>query len=264
MIPKKIHYCWLSGSKIPFNLMKCMKSWKEVMPEYEVVLWDRARFDTGSVRFVDEACRAGKWAFAADYIRAYALFSEGGVYMDSDVFVRKKFDSFLGYDFFTSVVYNTPVIDEYKTLEQLNPDGTSRIPSGHMPGFGIQAGVLGSVRGHPYLKDCMDYYKDRHFILDDGRYSMDLLASDIYAINAAKYGFRYINEVQHLDENMLILPSSIFAGNLDEVNENTYAIHYGAGSWLESDLRTKIRKVFERLRLDNTIRRLLGKPLKYR
>ena len=37
--------------------------------------------------------------FCADYIRAYALFTEGGFYLDSDVIVNKKFDTFLNYGF---------------------------------------------------------------------------------------------------------------------------------------------------------------------
>ena len=102
MIPKKIHYCWLSGEDIPFNTQLCLNTWKKIMPEYEIILWDKNRFDIKSVLYVEEACKKKKWAFASDYIRAYALYTEGGIYMDSDVFfVTKKFDQFLEYDFFS-------------------------------------------------------------------------------------------------------------------------------------------------------------------
>ena len=167
MIPKKIHYCWLSGEDIPSNIQMCINTWKEIMPEYEIILWDKSRFDLKSVLFVEEACKVEKWAFAADYIRAYALYTEGGIYMDSDVLVKKKFDQFLDYDFFTSVRYNSSVIKEKNTLDLLNEDGTSKIPFTRKPGFGIQAAVFGSIKGHPYLKDCLEYYSDKHFILND-------------------------------------------------------------------------------------------------
>lgn len=41
MIPKKIHWCWLSGEPIPPFLENCMATWKKVMPEYEVKLWTK-------------------------------------------------------------------------------------------------------------------------------------------------------------------------------------------------------------------------------
>lgn len=45
--------------------------------------------------FVKEAISAKMWAFAADVIRLYAVYHDGGVYMDSDIYVRKRFDDFL-------------------------------------------------------------------------------------------------------------------------------------------------------------------------
>ena len=45
MIPKVIHYCWLSGDPIPEKLQRCMDSWKKFLPDYEFVLWDLERFD---------------------------------------------------------------------------------------------------------------------------------------------------------------------------------------------------------------------------
>ena len=72
-IPKKIHWCWLSGDPLPVKIQDCINSWKRVMPDYEIVLWDKQRFDIHSVKFVADACNARKWAFAADYIRLYAL-----------------------------------------------------------------------------------------------------------------------------------------------------------------------------------------------
>jgi hypothetical protein len=183
--------------------------------------------------------------------------------MDSDVLVKKKFDSFLTSDFFTSLVYYTETINEKKTLDLLNEDGTSKVPFSHKPGFGIQAGVFGGLKGHPYLKECMEYYEDKHFILEDKTYYNKIVASDIQAMIAEKYGFRYKNELQHLRDNMLILPSHIFAGNMDEVTNDTYAIHFGAGSWLPPTFKSVFLNLMENLKLDNVIRKLLGKPLKY-
>ena len=44
MIPKIIHYCWLSNDPIPAKLKKCMDSWKKQLPDYEFMLWNFDRF----------------------------------------------------------------------------------------------------------------------------------------------------------------------------------------------------------------------------
>mgnify|MGYP003165749213 FL=1 len=69
MIPKVIHYCWLSGDPIPEKLQRCMDSWKKFLPDYEFVLWDLERFDIKTSQWVKEAFEARKYAFAADYMR---------------------------------------------------------------------------------------------------------------------------------------------------------------------------------------------------
>lgn len=95
MIPKVIHYCWLSGDPIPEKLQRCMDSWKKFLPDYEFVLWDLERFDIKTSQWVKEAFEARKYAFAADYIRLYAVYNYGGVYMDMDVEVVRPFDDLL-------------------------------------------------------------------------------------------------------------------------------------------------------------------------
>ena len=94
------------------------------MPEYELVLWDANKFDITSVPFVEEACRVKKWAFASDYIRMYAIYNEGGIYMDSDVYVLKKFDRFLHHGFFSTVEFSYKHFAEGNFNQMANEDGT--------------------------------------------------------------------------------------------------------------------------------------------
>ena len=48
MIPKKIHYCWLGPHTIPESLAKCMNTWRQVLPDYEIICWDAKKFDVFS------------------------------------------------------------------------------------------------------------------------------------------------------------------------------------------------------------------------
>ena len=44
-----------------------------------------------------EAYKQEEWAFVSDVVRLYALVTEGGIYMDTDVEVVKPLDDLLNY-----------------------------------------------------------------------------------------------------------------------------------------------------------------------
>jgi len=207
------------------------------MPDYEIILWDMKRFDITTNAFVNEACEKKKWAFAADYIRLYALYTEGGIYLDSDVLVKKSFDEFLDNGFFTSVEWLDYVIEKQKTLSLIHPDGTSKIPHTKKPGIGLQAAIMGGVSGHPFLRDCLEWYHNRHFVQENGKLSPVFIAPDVFAMVAEAFGLKYSDRLQRLEENMLVLPSKYFAGNLQLCTGFEYAVHCCAGSWLEKPTR---------------------------
>lgn len=134
MIPKIIHLCWLSGDAYPPLIQKCINSWKTVLPDYEIWLWDGKRFDINSSIWVKEAFSVKKYAFAADYIRCYALYHFGGIYLDSDVEVIKSFDDLLHLPYFV----------------------------GKEQAGGFEAATMGFEKGHPFFKHMLDYYDGRH------------------------------------------------------------------------------------------------------
>ncbi len=259
MIPKKIHYCWLSGESMPDGFLKCIDSWRTVMPDYEIICWDKSRFDIHSNTFVSEAFEAGKWAFAADYIRLYALYTEGGIYLDADVIIKKKLDVFLNLGFFTSVEYNKKVAQNCNMFRLLKTDGSSRVPYTIKPGIALQAAVMGSVAGHPFLKDCLDFYLNRHFVLSEKKYNDTIIAPFIFAMMAEKYGFRYKDEQQDLANDMHIFPSEIFAGYPSLANDKSYAIHYCAGSWRHIPGIDWKDSLLKKIKQNNLIRKILKK-----
>ena len=65
MIPKIIHYCWLSSDPIPADLLSCMESWKKFLPDYEFMLWNFERFPKDKSKWVRDAFDNKKYAFAA-------------------------------------------------------------------------------------------------------------------------------------------------------------------------------------------------------
>lgn len=47
-----------------------------------------------------EAIAEKKWAFAADYVRLYAIYKYGGIWLETDVELFKSFDSVLNCNMF--------------------------------------------------------------------------------------------------------------------------------------------------------------------
>jgi hypothetical protein len=248
MIQKKIHHVWLGDKVKPVNIRTCMESWQDIMPDYEIICWDETNFDLNSNRFVSEACKARKWAFAADYIRLWVLYNEGGIYLDTDVLILNRLDDFLNYDFFTSVEFHKHIFKRENSGQYLNSDGTRRKDSINVPGLGIQAAVLGSVKGNKLVRDCMRYYENRHFILENNSLFDKIIAPDIYARTAEKYGFIYRDEKQELANNIVIFPSEIFAGTCESHSDHAYAVHCCAGSWRTRPEKGVIGNITDRLK----------------
>ena len=43
-IPKKLHYVWIGDSEKPEIFNKCLKSWQEKMPDYEIIEINKENF----------------------------------------------------------------------------------------------------------------------------------------------------------------------------------------------------------------------------
>lgn len=202
MIPKTIHYCWFSGERPNRFIRNCIKSWKKAMPDYEIKCWDANSFDFNSVPFVKEAFEAKKWAFVADYIRIYALYTEGGIYLDSDVKTFRPFDTFLNNRFF---IGTEPPIKNKVVVE---------------------AAIMGSEPFHPYLKDCLDYYGTMHFVI-----GKTTLCPSVMSGVMEKYGYKHADECQKLSAGIQVYDQSYFGHFLGTPKKEYYAIHYFDGSW---------------------------------
>ncbi|GHT75429.1 hypothetical protein AGMMS50262_10690 [Bacteroidia bacterium] len=231
MIPKIIHCCWLSGDPLPALYQECVDSWKKHMPEYEIMLWDMNRFPVDSVLFVKQAVEVKKWAYAADYIRLYALYHHGGIYLDMDVMVYKSFDPFLIHSAFSSVEFDPRIF--YPQVKKKNPIGC-----------GIEAAVLGAEKGHTWIRDIMDFYKDKEFINDPKYYWKIIMPRVLTQVSVEKYGFKYVPVYQVLDQDVHLYPPDIFSRNsykftcsditkLGDDNPIEYSVHLCAHSWYE-------------------------------
>lgn len=230
MIPKIIHLTWFSGNEYPNNIKRCLETWKKVLPDFEVKIWTMEMARALNIPFVNEALDARKWAFAGDVVRAYAVWSEGGVYMDTDIWVLKRFDEFLTLPmaFFMEINRKEWEMDNPEGI--VNAEGLCLIPEQYVKGRQIQAALFMGEKGNPILKDIIDFYRTLKFIRDDGSFNYTI-SPCIYAKLLEKYGFLYKDEEQHLENDITVFPSSYVALSRYERSKNAIAIHLGAHEW---------------------------------
>lgn len=214
MIPKIIHYCWLSGEKIPDILQRYMATWKEKLFDYEFILWNFDRFDINTSIWVKQTFEAKKYAFAADVIRLFAVYNYGGIYLDMDIEVIKSFNSLL---------YN-------KYMFAYENDDTKY----------LEAGCFGAEKRFWLLGDCLNYLKDKEYLSTNEEYTLPKLMKQIY------------NESMKEEMNFLssdyFTAKSLVTGKIT-ITKNTYCVHNFAASWFSEDERkySKRKQFFTRI-----------------
>jgi hypothetical protein len=89
MIPKIVHYVWLGGKPLNPLGLKCLASWKTFLPGWEIRRWNESNSPMDHP-YVHAMIKSGRMAFASDLIRLHALLAHGGLYLDTDVELRKS------------------------------------------------------------------------------------------------------------------------------------------------------------------------------
>lgn len=221
MIPQIIHYCWLSNDSVPKDFLQNINGWKRVLKNYHFIKWDFSIFDKDSSSWVSEAFDNKKYAFAADYIRLYALYTIGGIYLDMDIEVIKSFDHLLDYPYMFA--YERP----------------------NAPW--IEAGCIGAEKGNYFIKKCLDYYNDRHFIKQDG--SLDLLT-----LPRIMEKVRAENEIELSCYPWTYFTAKSYQTGVEYPTSETCCIHHFAGSWKTAEEKEnyKISQKYSRI-LGHTI-----------
>lgn len=232
MIPKIIHYVWLGGGKKNLLIKKCIKSWKRKCPDFQIKCWNENNIPHNE--WVDSALEKRKWAFVADYVRLYALYQDGGIYLDTDVFLNKSLDSLLVNDFFIPIEMNEKIFygsSSYKKLE--NGKKLTAYENDVIHGLTAQSGVIGFVAKNEIIKSIMIFYESNAFIEND----VAQLAPNVIAKKLENYGFRYKNENQFLlgsNSEIIgtILNTSYFASGLSFPKQKScIGIHAYSVSW---------------------------------
>lgn len=214
MIPKIIHYCWFGRGEKNELIRHCMDSWKKHLPDYDIVEWNEDRFDVDSTLWTKQAYEAKKWAFVSDYVRLYALNTQGGLYFDTDVEILKPLDHFLDNDLLLG------------------------FESKDMP----TTAVIGAKAGNQIIQTLLCEYMEKPFLREDGSY--DTLPNP-YVIMPylEKLGIRK-NGREQFGSGYHIYPAIVFSPNnftriWDKPSAKSYSIHHFDQSWSKEKKNTK-------------------------
>lgn len=130
-IPKVIHLIWFGNSQKNKLIQECILSWKQTMSDWEIREWNESTYDlTKTPSWVQKAHAEKKWAFVSDYARIDILHQEGGVYLDTDMYMLKSLNPFCIHSFF--------IAKEDEVY--------------------LSAGVIGSIPHHPFIQAVLEQY----------------------------------------------------------------------------------------------------------
>lgn len=223
MIYKKIHYCWFGGGKMPKDVITYIASWKKYCPDYVIKEWNESNFDIHCCRYVEQAYECKKWAFVSDVARLYALYHEGGIYLDTDVEIVKPLDCFLQNKGF------------------LGFEGTQWIATN----------IIGVESENKLIEQFLKSYLQRIFIREDGNWDMTTNV-EVWTKLLKEKGLVLDGMEQQVDE-FRIYPSDYFSpydyiqGKIRKT-DNTYTIHWFSQSWIKQNyLRRKLAQWYHRL-----------------
>lgn len=210
MIPKIIHYCWYGRGQMSSEIEMCIESWRKYCPDYEIHRWDEDNSPM-DIPWVRDAYKHQKYAFVADYVRFYALYHEGGVYMDTDMLLVKPIDEFLKDNAFL----------------------------GRESAKYASMGIIGTERGNAFAKMSLDLYDSIKFNIAEPITVPSLITSQL-----VNFGLIEKNITQRLENELVVYQSDYFypivhrqpfelENVLSYAKTNTYGIHLWNFSWID-------------------------------
>ncbi len=144
-IPKRVFYVWGANEPKREEVLKCMRTWEQFLPDYDIVEINEE--STTYFNFQEElknnkwfrtVYERKMWAYVADYIRMKTLYDNGGIYFDTDVSVVQNMDKFLKEPAFVGIQCSTQ-------------DGT---------GDWVEPAICGAQKGNKFIEKVVSFYDE--------------------------------------------------------------------------------------------------------
>lgn len=207
-IPKTIHYCWFGKGEKGKNILDCINSWKEVLPDYEIIEWNESNCDINEIPYVSEAYQQKSWAYVSDYFRFKVLYEYGGIYLDTDMMIYSSLDYLLLYKAFFAFETN----------------------------MYVHGGIIGSRPKQPVIKLILDRYKN------EKGFNREIKLTVCHRITEVllEHGLIQNGKKQIIKDNIAVIPANVLT--VDFSDGECLAEHLYSASWIENKRPNKSYK----------------------
>lgn len=213
---------------------RCVDSWHSVMPDYQIKEWNETNSPLDN-QYTQAAYAKGLWSRLSNHVRLHALYTEGGIYLDTDVEVLKSFTPLLKHKCFVGFQQEEERVDW------------------------VNSAVLGAQAGHQFLRECMEL--TRKLFAETGEFyrSPTVVTMILKATGLREYGLQEIGAVTAYPAEYFYPYPWFSKFPADCITENTYCIHYWENTWQHQEYPKVLS--FRRI-TDRMMRTLLPKWLK--
>ena len=208
-IPRILHAVWF-GTQPPSEVSERLTSWKRLNPTFELRIWNESNSPT-HVPYLRNALAGGFWANASNFVRLWALYREGGIYLDTDVELVSSLDAllddacFLGFE-----------------TERLELDDL------------VNNAVMGARPEHPFVGRCLELLLGEFHGTEEAHLSSPVLVSRVARdFGLARYGDQVLAEEVRLYRREIFYPFSFDEPPTPEVPAESLTVHHWAASWCQ-------------------------------
>lgn len=207
-IPKVIHLIDITGTGKLEQATKYSIALKNFASDYEIKVWTNDNLPDVVTQnmYYRAAISNSRYAFASDVARMWILLNEGGIYLDSDVELKKSLNPILKYSFF----------------------------AGYENQYTLSTACVGAIKNNSIVREVWKRYSDESALSIDSFLKVPNV--EYLSIAAMNNGFT-LNGKQSVKYNQILFKQPIFSPkffyNRTKTVEQveTMAIHQFSGSW---------------------------------
>jgi len=224
-IPKVIHLIDITGTGRLEQATKYPIALKRFASDYEIKVWTNDTLPDVVTQntYYRAAISNSRYAFASDVARMWILLNEGGIYLDSDVELKKSFNPILKYSFF----------------------------AGYESRYTLSTACIGTMKDNSIIREVWNRYSDESALPIDSFLKVPNV--EYLSIAVVNHGF-ILNGKESVKSNQILFKQSTFSPKFfyDRTKTveqiETMAIHQFSGSWTNKDkLKNTIIKVGQKI-----------------
>ncbi|MDN4462270.1 glycosyltransferase family 32 protein [Fructilactobacillus sanfranciscensis] len=224
-IPKVIHLIDITGTGKLEQATKYSMALKKFASDYEIKVWTNDNLPDVVTQntYYRAAMSNSQYAFASDVARMWVLLNEGGIYLDSDVELKKSFNPILKYNFF----------------------------AGYESQYTLSTACIGAMKNNSIVREVWDRYSSKSALSIESFLKVPNV--EYLSIAATNHGFT-LNGNESVKSNQILFKQPIFSPRffydrtktVEQVE--TMAIHQFSGSWTnKAKFKNTIIKVGQKL-----------------